>query len=51
MGAKRWADQEDDRESEKEGDRESEKEGGGESEIKLFTNWLVSLIKSTHVSM
>jgi hypothetical protein len=40
MGAKRWANQED--------DRESEKEGGGESEIKLFTNWLV---KSTHVSM
>jgi hypothetical protein len=29
-------------ESEKEGDRD-------ESEIKLFTDWLVSLIRSTHV--
>ena len=28
--------------SEKEGDRD-------ESEIKLFTDWLVSLIRSTHV--
>ena len=50
------SEKESDRESEKEkdSDGESEKEGDGESEdgeseIELFTNWLVSLIRSTHV--